>query len=614
MSQFFGCIALHSQVDVSEIALQMTNATSFFQADTIGTFQTDDVFIGNKFLFNTPEALHTTSICQNDRYVLAASCRIDNREELAAQLGITNPPGTSDHEYLLAAYTRYQEKCVEYLLGDFSLVVWDKQAQTLFMAKDPLGIKPLFYYRDANFLLFSTYIHPIKAVKGVNLALDEWYIARELKNFSPTFEDTFFRHIKRLKPAHFVQFNPQNNHLQEQRYWELKSIDISTFSTDEEIYEELRRLFTQAVVCRTRTNKNIGCQLSGGLDSSAIAVLLSRNIDKRRLHTYSFVLSDKTRLYSEKGIDEQETQNIIIQYADLIPENHHKIEEFHYKDVFEELEVSNLVMGGYANADAIWQDTMFKKAGENSVGYIMSGFPGDECVSNNGDLYFYDYIGNKQWNEIAQLIISKKLLGLKKIASYCYAKYSGTYARGFRRTLNQRSMLNPQSPHNKVLAIDREAFKFYPTFKEFLKNQICRPHTCHRTESEGFYAAQYGVETVYPLADIRLLRMVISLPTRMFAPEAYNRTLFRNICRTILPEQVRVQVKHNGAFTLAFFEYWYQNNLSMLKNHGFDNRLGLIDTAKDLNKKGLINLIRNVKRYTLDYLISQNAEQQRGQT
>ncbi|MCU0349426.1 MAG: asparagine synthase-related protein [Flavobacterium sp.] len=608
MSQFFGYIVLNPQIKVSEVSSQMTENMSFFREDAIGIYQTDEVFICNKFLFNTPESVNTTNICQNERYVLAATCRIDNREELATKISIENPLNASDHEYILAAFTYYQEKCVEHLLGDFSFVVWDKQEQTLFLAKDHLGIKPLFYYKDENFLLFSTYIHGIKGVKSANLALDELYIARELKNFSATYEDTFFLHIKRLKPAHFVRFNPQNSLIQEQKYWELNPIDIAAFKTEEEIYEELRRLFTQAVVCRTRTNKNIGCQLSGGLDSSAIAVLLARNIDKNRLHTYSFVLSDKTRAYSEKGIDEQETQNIIIEYADLKRENHHKIEEFHYEDVFEEFEKSNLIMGGYANSDSIWQDTLFKKAGDNHVGYIMSGFPGDEGVSNNGDLYFYDYIGNKQWKEIAQLIISQKLLGLKKIAAYYYAKYTGTYMRGYQRSLVPRSILNPQSPFDKELTRDNEAFKFYPTFKEFLKNQVCRSHTCHRTESEGLYAAQYGVETVYPLADIRLLAMLISIPTQMFAPQNYNRVIFRKICYHILPEQVRIQVKHNGAFTLAFFEYWYHNNLNMLKDYRFVNSLGLIDTQKEFDTKGLINLIRSMKRYSLDYLISKNVK------
>ena len=609
MSQFFGCIALNAQINISDVAAQMTHSMSFFQGDAIGTYQTNEFFVCNKFLFNTPESVNTTSICQNERYVLAATCRIDNRDEIAAKISLENPHKKSDHEYILAAYTFYQEKCVEHLIGDFSFVVWDKQEQTLFMAKDHLGIKPLFHYCDESFLLFSTSIHTIKSVQGANLALDKLYIARELKSFSPTFEDTFFENIKRLKPSHFIKFNPQNKIILEQKYWELTPMDISAFKTEEEIYDELRRLFTEAVVCRTRTNKNIGCQLSGGLDSSAIAVLLARNIDKNRLHTYSFVLSDKTRSYSEKGIDEQETQNIIIEYADLKQENHHKIEDFHYKDVFEELEVSNLIMGGYSTSDCIWQDTMFKVGSENNVGYIMSGFSGDECVSNSGSLYYYDYLGNKDWREIIRLIKNGKLSGIRKILSYYKSRYSGTYMREYRSIQKQRNLLNPDSEYNKLLKIDKEAFKFYPTFKEYLKNQICRPHTCHRSESEGLYALQYGMETVYPLADIRLIGFVYSITSKMFAPKNLSRVLFRNICKNILPDSIRLQKKYNGAMTLAFAEYWLKNQIVSLQKIPLHNQMSLFDIEKVLisyNLSDNTEISKQVVLQKLDKLITYN--------
>ena len=110
MSQFFGCIALNPQINVSKVASQMTEAMSFFQGDTIGIYQAEKVFISNTFLFNTPESVNTTNICQNERYVLAATCRIDNREELATKISIENPLNASDHEYILAAYTYYQGK------------------------------------------------------------------------------------------------------------------------------------------------------------------------------------------------------------------------------------------------------------------------------------------------------------------------------------------------------------------------------------------------------------------------------------------------------------------------------------------------------------------------
>lgn len=537
----------------------------------------------------------------NNRYVLVSSCRLDNRIELAKRLGLSD--SQNDQEYLLAAYLAYGEDCTQYLLGDFSFVIWDMQEQTLFMVKDHLGVRPLFYYQDEESLLFSTSVHSLKALIKPELSLV--YIAKELKNYPQEVKDTFFSNIHRLPPAHSALFSFKSKQLVLKRYWELGPIDISVFPTRAALYEELNRRFTEAIICRTRTKKNIGCQLSGGMDSSAIAVILSRHLPKERLHTYSFILSDKTRPYSESGVDEQQTQQSVIDYAGLFPKNHHKIEDFYFKDVSEQMERSNRVMGGYANSDSIWQDSLFKVASEHNVGVMMSGFPGDECISNNGNLYYYDYIGQKDFRKILKFFRNEKLIGIKKILSYYLSMYRNSFKRGYSRLQRKRNLLRPDSPFNKTLK--DTSFRFYPTFKEYLKNQICRQHTCLRAESEGAYASTYGIEMVYPLADIRLIELVYSLPTEMFEPKPYNRAVFRNLCKGILPEDVRTQPKFNGAMTLAFAEYWIKKQSEEFGLYSLKDHLKMFNkTSITTPSKTFDELRRQVILYRIDYMISRN--------
>lgn len=572
---------------------------SFFNADAHVFFESDEASLANALLFTTPEAANLKNICRNDRFILVATCRLDNRNELSVKLGLKN--SQTDHEYLLAAFVAYGPDCVKHLLGDFSFVVWDTQGRKLFMAKDHLGIKPLFYYQDEEKFVFSTTIHAIKSV--IQAALNEQYIAKELKCYLPEIEETFFANIHRFRPAHSAIVDTIKGTFKQERYWELKQTDISAFKTDEALYEELKRLFTEAVVCRTRTLKNIGSQLSGGLDSSAITSILALNIPVNRIHTYAFVLSEKTRSYSERGIDEQATQQAMIQYAGLLPENHHRIEEFHFKDVFEEFERSNLIMGGHANSDCIWQDTLFKTAAEHNVGFIMSGFPGDECVSNSGSRYYYDYIGNRDLKELFNLLVKSPLRGTKKILDYYLAKKSGSYIRGYDKMQNSRSLLRKDSPWHQLPGDG--SYKFYPTFKELLKAQICRPHTCHRTESEGAYALSHGMETVYPLADVRLIEFVYSLPTRMFIPEPYSRALFKNMCIGILPESVRLQPKNNGAMTLAFAEYYRKKQFEDLKHYKAADRLEMFCPQENVKLDGdAVDDIQAIAYYSLDYHIN----------
>jgi len=100
----------------------------------------------------------------------------------------------------------------------------------------------------------------------------------------------------------------------------------------------------QAVYSRLQNHQRIGVQLSGGMDSSAIAVIASGQMDKRLLFSYSFVLNEQAKSELPHLVDEQLTQRAIIEHAGLFAENHRTIDGFHYTDVFEELEQSRKIM------------------------------------------------------------------------------------------------------------------------------------------------------------------------------------------------------------------------------------------------------------------------------
>jgi asparagine synthase (glutamine-hydrolysing) len=530
--------------------------------------------------------------------------RLDNMDELCSSLQL--PPATDEPELIIRAYQTWGPQCVERFIGDFSFVIWDPVRQQLFMAKDQLGIRPLFYYQQDGLFIFATTIALIKSAFDHVPALNEHYIARELRNYPPSVEETFFREIHRLSPAHYLILG-RDKPLEIKRYWELTKMKLDQHLTDEEYLTMLRKQLNESILCRIRDKKTIGCQLSGGMDSSAIAVLLSRLTDANSIHTYSFVLNDKTRTFSERGIDEKATQQLILDYDGLNRSNHHEIEAFHYSSVFEQMKTQIRVMGGYASTDCIWQDTLFKIAAESGVKVSFSGFPGDEGISNPGGMYYFDYIYHLNIFGILTHLRHFRLGGIRQLLNYIRFAISGTYAPDYKAIQKTRDRLNPNSPYAKTLKDD--SFKFYPSFKKWMKSQMCRPHTCHRTESEGAYANQYGIETVYPLADIRLLQMVYSLPVRLFRPKPYTRALFRNLCIGILPEMVRLQPKFSGAMTLAFAEYWKKTQAEELKEYILKNHTGLMIEPAEPDKFGeeaesLKGFSLNVKK--MDYMIDQH--------
>lgn len=551
----------------------------------------------------------SSSTIKNDNYpnlYFLGWCRLDNIDELQIQFSLNSNP--EEQEVILAAYQHWGKDCTKHLIGDFSFVIWDEQQKTLFLAKDQMGIRPLFYMEQNGLLYFSTNIPAIKSALLKKPELNEEYIAKELRNYPQEVEDTFFKDIKRLKPAHYISITAEKK-IDEIRYWELGTVDLSHCKTNEDYYELLRKSLTKAIQDRTRGKKNLGCQLSGGMDSSAIAVILSRIMDKNKLHTYSFVLNETTKAYSDNGIDEQGTQEEIINYADLIRENHHHITSFYYKDIFEELTKKNKVMGGYANSDCIWQDSLYKVAAEqNQVEVIFSGFPGDEGVSQNGNNYFYDYLNDFNIKGLFQFLLDFRRGAILKTIHYYKAKKAKTTALDFSEIQEKRNLLNPNSKLYNELK--DSSFVFNPSFKSWQKEQICRAHTTLRTESEGAYANQYGVETAYPLADIRLLQIMYSLPAELFKPKPYSRALFRNLAVGILPDKVRLQPKRSGAKTLAFADYWIHTKSAELKDYRLKNHTGLMISEEEYLKKEAENELMKMKRFNnlkeMDYLIDLN--------
>lgn len=571
MKGFWGVYSLASSIS-SDLFPGIQKLKSDFPKNDL--FSSDLVFIQS--LEDSKSLMHF----QNDQCICSGWVRLDNFYELIDVLGLPND--TEDDTVVIHAYLKWGLNFLTHIIGDFSFFIYEIPNHKLFLAKDQLGIRPLFYTVHDDCLVFATQIDLIKRILPHKPELNLNYLAKEFKNYPQEVHDTFFDPIKRLKPAHYILLN-QKPEVSETRYWELEPISVPKLENKEAYYELVRSYFIQAVKSRVREKKVIGCQLSGGMDSSAIAVLLSRIVPKENLHTYSFVLDEETSKFCDSGKDEKETQEEIIQFAGLVKENHHPITRFHYQNVFEELEVRNRIMGGLANSDSIWQDSLFKSASEGQqVEVMFSGFPGDEGVSCPGGNYYHEYIFKKDFFGLFHHILKFRLSGLKGTYDYFRFKKLGTTKPDYGQIQKKRSVLNPEL--EKKFSVNDTSFSFQPGFRVWFKSQITRPHTCLRTESEGSYANQYGIETVYPLADLRLIQLVYSLPLELFAPKPYSRALFRNVCMGILPEKVRVQPKFNGAKTLAFADFWIKTKHEELKGYQVKNTLKLLIAPEEYEK------------------------------
>lgn len=264
------------------------------------------VDFGHLALHATPESVGETQplVDEAARLTLVADARIDNREELIRLLGdpAVRPDGragpTTDAALILAAYRRWGEACAEHLLGDFAFVLWDGRARRLYAARDVMGMRTVYYRRDAGRLLFATEVAQILEADRGGLDPFEPAVGDHLMGLFRGGGRTFHRGIEELPPAHALTLSADGE--RRWRYWDVDPGRRTRYRREEEYVEHFRALLFDAVRARLRSAKPVGILLSGGVDSASVAAtagwLLAREpgVSVPELRAFSFAFDDLT--------------------------------------------------------------------------------------------------------------------------------------------------------------------------------------------------------------------------------------------------------------------------------------------------------------------------------
>lgn len=231
----------------------------------------------------TPESsTETQPLVYPSGLALVFDGRLDNREELLSVLPhslgfLAHAP---DPVLVLAAYRAFGERFPERLLGDFAFGLFDPFQQKLILARDPIGVRPLYYARAGRTLLFASEIkallaHPEVTARPDDDALADFLLGRMM---APT-GLTFFKGISSLEPAHLATVTPQT--LTITRYWDFDLSRQASFDSFTDCAEAFRAVLTRAVTRRMRSATPVAVSVSGGLDSSSIFCLAETT---RRAH------------------------------------------------------------------------------------------------------------------------------------------------------------------------------------------------------------------------------------------------------------------------------------------------------------------------------------------
>lgn len=544
MSGIFGVFNRNAESVNKDIMTDMLDSMLEWKPDDYGIWINTFIAVGHTMLWNTPESKHEHLPLHKDFYVLSADARIDNRFELSQQLELPDLPleMIGDSEFILAAYQKWGENCPKYLLGDFSFVIWDAKQEQLFCVRDHIGIKQFYFYLCDDLFVFGNDIEGLLAHKEVSKLLDDQTIAMFLKGEGiHTKRATFFEKIKKLPPASTLTITRSD--VIEKKYWRIEESPLINYNTYDEYVQKLKDLFESAVDVRLRTIYPVVSHLSGGIDSSPIAVLAARKLKKRNQKLYAFnwinVPENNEYEYESWNFSRRisESENIM-----------HKEFDIDSNFIAKQYEERNFFTRGtmYMWKEYAVQD-MSKNIGART---ILSGWGGDELISNRAPNYI-SYLFSKR-----ELFgVFKSLLYEKKYLKYSWLKFIKRFLRLFLSTGVIKSLRTKKSHNNNKQYVNYEFInkefaefmnihqnKAWPRLLGVREKQLALynyGHLENRIESWALSAFPKKIEYRYPLLDKRIVEFAIGIPEKLFYPQkGIERFLIKSSLIDLLPSDI----------------------------------------------------------------------------
>lgn len=304
-----GIIDYSGESDSIPVVETMLRSFSYRGPDESGIYHSPCCAIGNVRLSIIDLLTGQQPLCDaSGRYWIAFNGEIFNYIELRKELdrkGI-KLKSHSDTEVLVNLFALYGEKCLNLLNGQFALAIWDKHKEELFLARDRVGIRPLFYTISEGAFCFASEIKALFCNKAVKRELNPQSLAQIYTFWTAITPGTAFKEISELSPGHFMIINRKG--VRTEKFWELSFNNTNSDLSLPDAIEGFDELFSNSVRLRLRADVEVAAYLSGGIDSST-TVSYIKKIEPGILNTFSIGFEDK-------DFDETKYQEEAVKYLD----------------------------------------------------------------------------------------------------------------------------------------------------------------------------------------------------------------------------------------------------------------------------------------------------------
>jgi asparagine synthase (glutamine-hydrolysing) len=475
---------------------------------------------------------------------IVADLQLHDRAGLANQLGLqaVSEAVLSDAGLVLRAYERWGATCADRIVGVGAFAIWDPDQGRLLCWRDAVGARPLYYHHaPGRVFAFSSDLKSLAAHPHVPGTLELGY-ARALFEYGEAYQHpslTLREGVRKLPAAHVLTHARSALHVR--RYWRPGGAAPRRHRQDREYVEELRTLLASAVACRLPDAAEgvVGAHLSGGLDSTSVAVLGRRELCGRKLVGISWAppwddfpsLEDEERPLVDLAA---RAADIPLRYTRQTTED---IVATHSRD---------LALEPTTTLDA--EVAAGRNYSDSAIRTVLSGWGGDESVAFNGRGYFADLARRGRWltiqrefrmrNEIQEWNIGSAWRGRviqPLLADRLYHRRWPVPRYALPDTLrpdfaNQLAQAEP-SP--------RRGLRERPGVHRMQALLLTCGHLQYRMESWASYGATLGVTYAFPLLDQRIIEFALSIPDDLYFRQGWKRWLYRTAMAGIVPDEVR---------------------------------------------------------------------------
>lgn len=533
--------------------------------DDYGIFSTQGVTLVHRRLsiIDLSPLGHQPMVSSCGRYTIVFNGEVYNHRELRKQyLSSHQFRGHSDTETILELYSLLKENMLQHMVGMWALVIWDNNTQTAFVSRDRYGQKPLYMRQQHECWYLSSEVKPLlnpnEAILANETAVAE-YLA--LGNYGHLGSNTFYKDINHFPQGSWATFKTDGTTPKLNNYWHLPQIaekDKRPF--DSTTQKKLHDTIVEGVLSQTLADVPVGITLSGGIDSSIVAGILSAYYDKD-IHIFTAQTPgskyDESK-YVDAVIKLNTKNNFIVHRKDL--------NQLNLKDELEKY--INIQEEPFGDPSIMAHGFLMSMAAEAGIKVILNGQGADEL--------FFGY------NNMTQAILMRQLKGGKWMAAYNNLKALHLGPKYIARTLLKAAMPATEARMREKSRIGRRSIIKPELLTQVNNNQITLynynnpydvwqesiygvhlPHLVHYDDRNGM---SYSIEGRMPFLDHRIAECVAQIKPDAFVMNGLRKNVLRISCRQYLPDEVYNRTDKIGFFTplidaLAKDQQWLRNQI-----------------------------------------------------